>query len=155
MPRPKKEKRVWRPQGELSETQELSGPNQFWLQPSDKSEPPIKVTGYDKGVAYDVARIDDPTGFRILHFKGPNGWIEVSEPKYEVNTHIKTFRPMTSESEWDNTSIKNRKWGVEGVIKVLHPAPAHSGSSGGTGWCEVIHTDGTNGDYNFSELIPL
>ncbi len=144
MPRPKKEKRVWRPQGDLSATQELSGPKEFWLQPTDKSEPPFKAVGYDKGNAYDVARIDDPTGFRIIYVKGPNGWCEVSEPKYEVNTRIKTFRAMTSESEWDNTSINNRKWGVEGVIKVLHPT-----------WCEVIHTDGTNGDYNFSELIPL
>lgn len=145
MSRAKKEKRVFRPQGTL----DANTPARiFWIQPKEKTEPPIQVKGFDKESVYHVHRLDDPTNLYIFYFK--SYFQEVLEPKYEVNTRIKTFRPTTPNSDWDNTSIRGRKWGVTGIIAKIHIT-----SSGK--WCEVVHDTNpiSKGDYQFSELIPL
>ncbi len=68
-------------------------------------------------------------------------------PPLDNGTQVKTTKKSTSDGEWTEEALANRKWGVKGVI--IHYHDSH-------GLCyEVRHEDGTVGAYEPSEFEVL
>jgi hypothetical protein len=62
-------------------------------------------------------------------------------------TSIITTYKQTSDKEWVEEALKNRKWGVHGKI---------IGESNGHGFCYIVkHSDGTEAAYEPQELVSM
>ena len=68
------------------------------------------------------------------------------EQRYIRDTKVLTKSPAGS-NDWSGEARASRKWGVEGVVKVVHDSH---------GLCYTVqHADGSIGYYNHEELVEV